>query len=1000
MKKSLMTLVLVAVSAASFAQSKFNVTGTVIEKGIQEPIMSATVQVLSLPDSAFVTGAATNIDGAFEIKGVKKGKYALKVSYIGYQNRVVALDLTKQKDKDVALGYVTLETDAVMLKEAQVTANAAKVQVTGDSLVYNASAYRVPEGSALEELVKRLPGAEVDNDGNVKINGKEVKKILVDGKEFFLNDTKVAMKNFNTDIIDRIKSYERKSDLARVTGIDDGEEETVLDLSIKKGMKHGWINQINFGIGTENRYGGRFSIQRYNDNSQFTLYGSANNVSDRGFGGGGGRGWGWGGSGLRASKEIGFNFGTETDKLETGGSARYRYDGSDVVTETSAQNFVTPTGAFSERYSASKSSNFGVNANFRLEWKPDTMTNLMFRPNVNYSRNRSFSDSRSATFSEDPNKFSDETLNEIESIEDQIMGGNGAGSVDEQLQNLVDIAVNTNVSRSQNYSENKNANGSLQFNKRLSDNGRNVTVRVNGGLGESASKQISASNIAYATPKEDGTKSESNNRYYNTPAQNHNYSAQLTYSEPIADRVYLQFSYRYNYSYSKNDRAAYIYDSDAYKDLRDALLVNRYDVNAILDYMLNAQHDQVYDNRLSQFSEYENFNHTINLQFRMVREAFNFNAGVEALPQRTVLNYKYMGTQYPETERKVFNITPTLNFRYNFDKMSQLRITYRGYSSQPSMTNMLEITDDSDPLNIRKGNKNLEPSFSNNLRVFYNTYNAEAQRGIFSHFNFNMTNNSVSNLVEYNENTGVTTTTPQNIDGNWNVFGMFGFNTALDEGKFFTLNSFTSANYGNNVGYYFDNIKKMSTKSKTKQLGLNQRLEFGYRNDWFEASINGNVNYNHSRNNVVKNNDLDTWNYSYGADMNIRLPWGTTIATDISQNSRRGYAQANMNTNELLWNAQISHSFLRGNALTISLEVSDILGEQSNISRVVNAMSSSDSRTNSIYQYGMLRCIYKLNIFGGKLGGQSNDGPGGPGGWGGPGGRPGGGPGGGPGGRR
>jgi hypothetical protein len=134
--------------------------------------------------------------------------------------------------------------------------------------------------------------------------------------------------------------------------------------------------------------------------------------------------------------------------------------------------------------------------------------------------------------------------------------------------------------------------------------------------------------------------------------------------------------------------------------------------------------------------------------------------------------------------------------------------------------------------------------------------------------------------------------------------------------------------------------------------------------------------------------------------MNIRLPWGTTIATDISQNSRRGYAQANMNTNELLWNAQTSHSFLRGNALTISLEVSDILGEQSNISRVVNAMSSSDSRTNSIYQYGMLRCIYKLNIFGGKLGGQSNDGPGGPGGWGGPGGRPGGGPGGGPGGRR
>ena len=198
MKKTLTAILLATLfSPVAMSQSKFNVSGTVIEKGIQEPVMSATVQVLSLPDSTFVDGAATSTLGAFEIKSVKKGKYALKVSYIGYQTRVLPLDLTKEKKKDVDMGYITLETDAVMLKEAQVTANAAKVQVSGDSLVYNASAYRIPAGSALEELVKRLPGAEVDDDGNVKINGKSVNKILVDGKEFFLNDTKVAMKNLS-----------------------------------------------------------------------------------------------------------------------------------------------------------------------------------------------------------------------------------------------------------------------------------------------------------------------------------------------------------------------------------------------------------------------------------------------------------------------------------------------------------------------------------------------------------------------------------------------------------------------------------------------------------------------------------------------------------------------------------------------------------------------------------------------------------------------------------
>ncbi len=989
-----MAIVLMAMcSTVAMAQSKFNVSGTIIEKGTQEPIMAATVQVLSLPDSTFVTGAATSELGSFELKSVKKGNYVLKVSYIGYQPRMVDLDLTKQKKRDVTVGYITMESDALMLREAQVTAYAAKVQASGDSLIYNATAYRLPAGSALEELVKRLPGAEVDDEGNVKINGKSVNKVLVDGKEFFLDDPKVAMKNFNTDIIDRIKAYERKSDLARVTGIDDGEEETVLDLSIKKGMKHGWLTQIQGGVGTEHRYTGRFSVQRYNDNSQFTIFGSANNVGDRGFGGGGGRGWGWGGNGLTASKNIGANFGSETETLETGGSVNYRYNGSDVKSETSSENFLNG-GSFSESANWSRSSNMSVNANFRLEWKPDTMTNLMVRPRANYSRNRGMSGNSSVTFNDDPNELSTDPLADVKDMMDVESSYNGGvATVDEQLANIMDIVVNTNYSNSQSYSENKNAGASAQFNKRLSSNGRNVTVRLNGNWGESESKQLSASDIKYY--QQDATRpGDTNNRYYTTPAENHSYSVNLTYSEPLADRIYLQLNYRYDYSYSKNDRAAYTYDSQAYQDLRNALLSNRYDVDAILDYMATTAYEQTYDNKLSQFSEYENFNHSISLQFRMVREAFNFNAGVEALPQSTTLNYKYMGNVYPEVERDVFNITPTVNFRYNFSKMSQLRFTYRGRTSQPSMTNLLDITDDSDPLNIRKGNPGLKPSFSSDFRLFYNTYNAEAQRGIFTHTWFNMTRNSVANKSYYDKTTGVTTSQPENINGNWNAGGVFGFNSALDEDKMFNVNSFTNLNYSNNVGYYtqrnFDaaEMDVESIKSKTRQLGVGQRLEFGYRNEWFEASVNGNMNYNHSRNNVMDNSDLDTWSFSYGADMNVRLPWGTTVASDISQNSRRGYAQDNMNTDELVWNAQISHSFLRGNALTLSFEWNDILAERSNISRMIDAYSRTDSRHNSIYQYGMFRCIYKLNIFGGKFAAENDNGPGGWGGHRGPGGPP------------
>ncbi len=993
MKAFLTAIVLTSLSTGTItAQSKYAVSGTVIEKETNEAVVSATVQVLSLPDSSFVAGVATNSSGGFTMQNVTKGRYALKVSFIGYQNKIISLDLTKAKSKKVDIGYITLQSDAVMLKEAKIYGNAAKIQMSGDSLVYNASAYKMAAGSALEDLVKKLPGAQVDDDGNITINGKTVTKILLDGKEFFLNDTKTAMKNIPTDMIEKIKSYDRKSDLARVTGIDDGEEETVIDLTVKKNMKHGWVGNFDLGMGTEKRYSERMMLNRFTDHASFSLVGSANNTNDAGFGGGGGRGpWGRR-NGLNSSKTIGFNFATETDKLETDGSVRYRYDGSDAMSESSTQNFVTSTGAFNNSISKSLSSNSSVNANFRMEWKPDTMTNIIFRPSGSYSRNRGYSNSSSATFNEDPNKYADDPLTEVEEME----GIHGSivedEDVEQMMDNIMDIVVNTNRSRQQTYSNSRSINGELQANRRLNNEGRNVTLRATGGLRGSDSKQLSASRVAYS--QESGKDEDVNNRYYTTPGRGSNYSIQMTYSEPIAKKTYLQFSYRFNYSYTKNDRQAFTYDAVTYTDLSNALMANRYDIPAIVDYMLaQSVNDPAYsavpNDNLSQFSEYKNYNHTISLMLRIVRDNYNFNVGVDALPQTSKLNYKYMGHEYPEVERNVFNFTPTLDYRYKFSKTSQLRFTYRGRTSQPSMTNLLDITDDSDPLNIRKGNPGLKPSFASNFRMFYNTYNTERQQGMFSHVYFGMTQNSISNMVSYDEATGVRTTMPMNINGNWNAGGMFGFNTAVDKNKSFTINSFTRVGYDNQVSY-LDPKQYEENKSKTRKLTLAERLEFGYRNDWFEASLNGNIDYNHSRNNVVENSDLDTYQFTYGAEVNVTLPWGTRIVTDIAENSRRGYSQSAMNTNELIWNAQISHSFLKGKALTLSLEVNDILKERSNISRTITAMQSSDTRYNAIYQYGMIRAIYKLNIFGGKnVMGTDKEGQGGPGG-------PGGGPGRGP----
>ncbi|MDE6347968.1 MAG: carboxypeptidase-like regulatory domain-containing protein, partial [Bacteroides sp.] len=364
---------LLATTLSAFSQTKnITVSGRVVED-TQEPAIQATVQLLSLPDSAQAAGVATSNQGYFTLPKVKAGKYVLKVSYIGFKNKLLPLQLAASApEKNV--GTLTLETDAVMLSEAVVTAEAPQVQVVEDTLVYNSSAYRTPEGAMLEELVKKLPGAEVDDEGNVKINGKDLSKIMVDGKEFFGGDVKTGLKNLPVEMIDKLKTYDKKSDLARITGIDDGEETTVLDLTVKKGMNQGWFGNADLAGGTEDRYAGRFMLNHFVENTQVTLVGSANNVNDQGFsGGGGGPRWRRN-NGLTATKMLGVNFATQTDKLELGGSARYNYSDGDIFSIGSTEDFLPNGNSYSNSISMQRNKRKNFNTDFRLEWNTDSMT--------------------------------------------------------------------------------------------------------------------------------------------------------------------------------------------------------------------------------------------------------------------------------------------------------------------------------------------------------------------------------------------------------------------------------------------------------------------------------------------------------------------------------------------------------------------------------------------------------------------------------------------------
>ena len=970
MNRNLLLILLMAISLVSAAQDR-KITGKLIDGDSKEPLSLATVQLLK-SDSTFIVGALTDDDGAFTLKAPQNGNFIVRCSYVGYVT--IAQSVKIQNNGNVDMGSMTIKPDAVMLKGTTVTAQASKLTIKKDTFVYNAAAYRTPEGSVIEELVKKLPGAEVDEDGNITINGKQVKQILVDGKEFMKGDTKTAMKNLPTEIINNIKAYDKKSDLARITGIEDGNEEQVLDFGLKPGMNKGFMSNIDLAIGNHGLYAERVMVGMFKNKWRLMGFGNANNTGDRGFPGGGGGGNWRNVQGRRASKMAGINFNFDNkSSLEFDASMRWNHGNTDVLSLQSTQMFVG-TGSFGNSLSQNYSRSNSWDGRLRLEWRPDSMTNILFRPSVTLSKNDGRGWSNSAQFSDDPYNYVDDPLDpeSIKTLDDE------------------EVAVNYRTNSSLTYSDNNSVRSMLQFNRRLNNRGRNITVRGDFSYSDGNSKNITANEVTlFKVMNAAGLDSTYyTNRYSVTPTKNYSYSGQFTYSEPIADRTYLQFSYQYTYNYSKSDKTTY--DFSLLPENIFAGLTPMYrDWNMYLSHIpVGTTLDDYESESLSRFSEYKNNIHEINLMFRRIREKYQLNAGVMFQPQRSNFTQDYLGI-HTDTVRNVFNITPTLDYRYRPNDLTELRLTYRGSTSQPSMTQLLDIRDDSDPLNIQQGNPGLKPSFSNNLRLFYNTARQYHQQSLALFGGYTNTRNSVVNKVNYNMSTGGTIRTYENINGNWNVNLAGVASTAIDSAGVWNVNLFARGAYNNIVGYLYQDKLQESIKNTTRTTSVMSNLRGSWRKSILEVSLDASLNYTHSRNKLQSSVNLDTWQFAYGGSVNVYAPWGTSLSTDIHNQSRRGYNDKSMNTNELIWNAQISQSFLRGKPLTVSLQFYDILGKMSNYSRNITDMMRSDTQYNTIHSYAMVHVIYRLNLFNGRSQQGGFGGPGDRGGFGG--GRPGGG---------
>lgn len=913
--KCLLMLLMILFSPMAFAQqSGVNVTGSVVEQGSDTPIEQATVRLLNVKDSAMVRGVVSARNGSFTLKNVKKGSYLLHITFIGYDPLYQPLQITGKKNP-VNVGKLELSDGAIELGEAVVIGKAPEVTVRNDTVEYNADSYKVTEGSVLEDLLKKMPGVEVDSEGKITVNGKEVKKVMVDGKEFFSDDPKVASKNLPAKMIDKLQVLDKKSDMAQMTGFDDGEEETVINLTVKPGMKQGWFGNAYGGYGSKDRYEGNAMVNRFVNNDQITFMGGANNTNNMGFsdlastmfsgmGGGGGRRGGFGaGSGITSSGNAGLNFSKEfkPDKLTLGGNTRYSHSDNDARSKSDRQNILPGDSSSydnSEAMSRTKSDNFGVD--FRLEWKPDTMTQLIFRPS--FSLSHSMNDN-----------FSDATT----------------------LDNERDT-VNTN--KSSNYSESNgyNLNASIDFSRKLNNKGRVFSATLSGGNSDSYSDGMNRSDIVYFN-QTDALKNsiiDQRSRYDN---KGFNYRAYVSWVEPIGHNNFIQATY--SISQRKQEALKNVYNQDA-----DGI----YNV-------LDSAYSQSYRNNF--------ISQRASLSFKSQRAKFNYTIGLNLDPSYSSSENFVGDTTLSKITRKVVNLSPMAQFNYMFDKRTNLRIMYNGRTSQPSMTQLQPVADISDPTNITIGNPDLNPRYTNNVFIRFQQFTPEKQRAFMIMANGSYIINDIVSYTSYNQETGVKTTTYKNVNGNYSGNVRMMLNTPLKNKKF-SINSMTMASFANSNGYINEE------KNTNRNLILSERGGIDFRSSYLDLGVNGNIRYNATSNSLQKENNQNTFNYGAGGYTTIYLPLNFKIESDVNWSTNSGYGDG-FKQNEVLWNASASKSFLKNNQGTLRFKIYDILQQRSNISRSVTASYIQDSEYNTLGSYFMVHFIYRFSVF--KGGASTND---------------------------
>jgi hypothetical protein len=816
----------------------------------QQSLINATISVLQKKDSSLVSYAISDTKGSFEIKNLAIGDYHLFVSFTGYEGYKNSFSISPAQ-RVVDLGVITLRHEYKTLTGVVVT-DASPVKMNGDTISFKANAFNSKPDATIEDVLKKIPGVQVERDGSIKAMGEQVQKVYVDGKEFFGNDPKLATKNLTAEMVDQIQVFDDMSEQSRFTKIDDGSKTKSINIKLKKDRRKGDFGRVTVGMGSKSRYEGNLSFNHFRGNRRISLVGSANNTnkasynfSDFSSGQGGTSQFSNGATGSGMINASGGSLGGISKPLSTGINfndtwgtkidfrASYFYsDNSTVLVQDKFRRNSFPADSASEVSSFSNilNSNKAHRINARWEYAIDSVNSILYSVNFGKQHFEAATIDSSVTFSDAATKY---------------------------------LAVKTSSAR-HDARDGLNYSGELLYRRRFKKVGRTFTLGWRNNKSNNESDNTNRSPVT--TYNSDGYLVTAINLNQHGFQENESGSniISTSYTEPIGRNKLFEVNYAYSGNDNVSDKRTYDFNGSSGKyDLLNPLLSN--------------------------YFEYKHESSRAGFNFRHQIKKFNYQLGLGYQVSKQDNRSINPSTGKDTTIRQRFtNLFPTANISYAITRSKNIRIYYRGRSNQPSISQLQDVPDVSNPLLIKTGNPSLKQEFVNNININYNSFATNSQRFFSANLSVNYTGNKIVNSID---SIGAVTIIykPENMDGSFSGSGMASLNFPVKSLKGLNINLTNMMYLSRDANLLF---KK---KNFTNLFQVNQSAGINYGKDNFDLAVSGAVIYNTASYNLDENSNTKYFNQAYSVDFTYRTKHRLYFLTDvdyyISSGRTEGYNQ-------------------------------------------------------------------------------------------------------------